>query len=520
MLDSMQFELVKSRTNLKRKSVAVLHVDNWDDYHFVTAFTLVYFDADGDEHDIGWMKIGRTGMVPPAKVQLSNTFEQLGPEYFSLGQRVEYYEELNTLKPEVRDDILDSLNDLAKDLDRFDLVKDEEVVRASLLRTTSPATVKDQFHRVATGGEDRVRFKFRYTPPTEGPNELDFEAVPESVPPSNIHVLIGKNGVGKTRLLNNMSRAFLEESLDSGFGTFLVSHDLDSPRDFTGVVAVAFSAFDSFKPFEKSAGSRGEAYYVRVGLKAGNQDRREEDSDERRPAVAELHDQFGRSIAAIAHMGFVDTWRRAVSLVSSDALLRDMLMTLDLDDLKNRDADIENLKVEDTELYKAASDLFGELSSGHKIVSLTIARLIESVRERTLVLIDEPETHLHPPLLSAFVRSISELMSERNGVAIIATHSPVVVQEIPRSCVWKLQRSGGASTAERPDIETFGENVSVLTRDVFGLEVYRSGFHALISKFIDKGNSFETIRGKFRNQLGSEALFITRALEVSRDRDR
>lgn len=48
------------------------------------------------------------------------------------------------------------------------------------------------------------------------------------------------------------------------------------------------------------------------------------------------------------------------------------------------------------------------------------------------MLIDEPEGHLHPPLLSAFVRALSELLVNRNGVAIIATHSPVVLQEVPR----------------------------------------------------------------------------------------
>lgn len=115
------------------------------------------------------------------------------------------------------------------------------------------------------------------------------------------------------------------------------------------------------------------------------------------------------------------------------------------------------------------SALFGRLSSGHKIVLLTITRLVETVEERSLVLIDEPETHLHPPLLSAFVRSLSGLLINRNGVAIIATHSPVVLQEVPRSCVWKVRRSGRVTEVERPEIETFGENVGILTREVFGL---------------------------------------------------
>nr|WP_279487084.1 AAA family ATPase [Aeromonas veronii] len=81
------------------------------------------------------------------------------------------------------------------------------------------------------------------------------------------------------------------------------------------------------------------------------------------------------------------------------------------------------------------------MSSGHAIVLLTITRLVATVEEKTLVLIDEPESHLHPPLLSAFIRALSELLYDRNGVSIIATHSPVVLQEIPKSCAWKMNRN-------------------------------------------------------------------------------
>src|SRR4029077_1742647 len=111
-----------------------------------------------------------------------------------------------------------------------------------------------------------------------------------------------------------------------------------------------------------------------------------------------------------------------------------------------------------------ATSLFLNLSTGHKIVLLTLTRLVETVEERTLILFDEPESHLHPPLLSAFIRALSDLLIDRNGVAVIATHSPVVLQEVPACCAWKLQRYGGLLEAERPEAETFGENVGVLTR--------------------------------------------------------
>lgn len=133
-------------------------------------------------------------------------------------------------------------------------------------------------------------------------------------------------------------------------------------------------------------------------------------------------------------------------------------------------------------------NIFMSLSSGHAIVLLTLTRLVDLVAEQTLVLFDEPETHLHPPLLSAFVRALSDLLTERNGVAITATHSPVVLQEVPKSCVYKIGRSGSRAQGRRPRIETYGENVGVLTHEIFGLEVMRSGFYAEIKKAVDRFN--------------------------------
>jgi predicted ATP-dependent endonuclease of OLD family len=168
-------------------------------------------------------------------------------------------------------------------------------------------------------------------------------------------------------------------------------------------------------------------------------------------------------------------------------------------------------------LESRAKWLFKHLSSGHKIILLTMTRLVEVVEEKTLVLIDEPEAHLHPPLLSAFVRSLSDLLINRNGVAIIATHSPVVLQEVPRTCVWMLRRSGFKAVAERPESETFGENVGVLTREVFKLEVSQTGFLRLLSEEVAKRGSFETISEHFNQELGAEAKAILRGLIASRD---
>jgi len=164
-----------------------------------------------------------------------------------------------------------------------------------------------------------------------------------------------------------------------------------------------------------------------------------------------------------------------------------------------------------------AINLFDRMSSGHAIVLLTLTKLVETVEEKTLVLLDEPESHLHPPLLSAFTRALSELLVNRNGVAIIATHSPVVLQEVPKSCVSILRRARLILNVDSPENETFAENVGILTREVFGLEVSKSGFHDLLANSVGEGKSFEEIEQEYHYQLGFEGKAILRSMITIRD---
>ncbi|MFQ2311591.1 AAA family ATPase [Aeromonas dhakensis] len=182
----------------------------------------------------------------------------------------------------------------------------------------------------------------------------------------------------------------------------------------------------------------------------------------------------------------------------------------------------ENEQVDSTpfisKLHDEIIDILERLSSGHAIVLFTITKIISKIEEKTLILLDEPEGHLHPPLLSAFIRALSELLFEQNGVAIIATHSPVVLQEVPRTCVWKINRVGDVIIPYRLDIETFGENVGVLTKEVFGLEVINSGYHSLLSKSVSQHMNYQEILMQYDDQLGMEARSVLKSMIINRDR--
>jgi hypothetical protein len=81
-----------------------------------------------------------------------------------------------------------------------------------------------------------------------------------------------------------------------------------------------------------------------------------------------------------------------------------------------------------------------------------------------------------------------------------------------------LRRSGTVSVAERPSIETFGENVGILTREVFGLEVTNAGFHKLLQDAVYNDRlTYKRLLRRFRNQLGAEARAIAKGMIAERD---
>ncbi|MDP0995433.1 hypothetical protein Q6250_29255, partial [Klebsiella pneumoniae] len=57
------------------------------------------------------------------------------------------------------------------------------------------------------------------------------------------------------------------------------------------------------------------------------------------------------------------------------------------------------------------------------------------------------------------------------------------------------------------------ENVGILTREVFGLEVSQTGFHRLISDAVQPGG-YEQAVARFGGRLGGEARSLARALSM------
>lgn len=463
-------------------------------------------DGEGALHQIGQIKIGFVGQkeLVPTMTQIQSPTFILDDTFFSLAESPEFYSNLYKVGKDFATEVLQRLNCVLIDDKAMAIALTQNVYNTSLIRNVNIITLRDQFKRVMSGYSLLTDYNFRFVRNGKGYSDLylDFSVEPESFPPTNIHTIIGRNGLGKTTLLNEMIASIFSGTLSKG-GYF---EDVFAGRInkdyFSTVISIAFSAFDPFHPMnEQRNPNHGTCFYY-IGLKTTIEERIN------RSHVLNMETLHEKCADALYEC-FSDTVKREMWF---DAML-------DLESDENfKELNILGLSdyTSDHVKHECAS-ILGKMSSGHAIVFITITMLIEKLQEKTLVLFDEPESHLHPPLLSALVRIMSNVLLRRNGVAIIATHSPVVVQEVPKSCCWLLTRYGDVTDYSRPEIETFAENVGTITKEVFKLEMEKSGYHKILKSLVEKGFSFEQIVGKFQGQIGFEGKAILMSLIALRD---
>lgn len=104
-----------------------------------------------------------------------------------------------------------------------------------------------------------------------------------------------------------------------------------------------------------------------------------------------------------------------------------------------------------------------DLSSGEKVLLQVVLWLFSASKQGhfpKLLLLDEPDAHLHPSMTTQFLDVISEVLVNRHGVRVImTTHSPSTVALAPEGAVFQLERGASkvAKVVQRSDI------ISVLT---------------------------------------------------------
>lgn len=149
------------------------------------------------------------------------------------------------------------------------------------------------------------------------------------------------------------------------------------------------------------------------------------------------------------------------------------------------------------------------MSSGQNITFYIYLNIIANITKSSLILIDEPETHLHPNAISCSIRFLYELLEQYSSYSIITTHSPLVIQEIPASCIKIFKNIDGKHYTENITMETFGSNISDIINNVFFVDENESNYKKYLIKLCDSGMEYDEILNLFQNNLNLDAkLFL------------
>lgn len=446
--------------NEKPNCYFLLVADNWDDYGHQTIFGLVYF-ANGEKTFIDYVKIGSNKNVVTIK-DLDNEFYYLDSKFVSLGQSETYYNRLKRLFGKMITSVLYSLKDAAFFSEISDEFENLDVFKHSLIRDDEAERV----HRIAkpmvrgVDLENLYSFKYQFLPKyADSVVSVPFNFSSDKYLPQRIIALIGKNGAGKTQLLTSLPIEIAKANSEA-----LTPHK----PIYSKIIAVSYSTFDNFELPKKTS----DFNYVYCGLR--------DDQGNVRTAKGQLQ-KFHNTWKKIDKLKRLDKWKKVIS----------NFLEIELIDLfiKNSPEDPEKLYFDKVGFSKARNSL----SSGQSIVLFVVSEIVANIRLDSLLLFDEPETHLHPNAISQLMNGIAELVVEFESYCIIATHSPIIIQDMFSRDVLVISREENVPSVKNIGVESFGENLSIITEEVFGNRTIPKFYETTIENLVKRFKTYDRV---------------------------
>jgi len=436
----------------------VLVFQQWNDFGHRTLFELFFFGSPHQQARCGYTKIMKRG---DGVTDLPANFQQLDETYCSLGQSVDYYRALAATGAR-GDGILQALNDISRNPRLGQTFSGDQAFKTSLLREAEAFAIWNEGRPASdvllqTKREIRFHMECRL-PGATGPHKLDLQFGDGNGIPDQCVAIIGKNGTGKTQLLRKLADSLCAD--DSS-----VTFSPQRPR-FTRVLTVSYSAFDDFR--KPKALGRGSYEYCGIYNESG-----------RLMTLGKQSEIVRESLGKIQRLRREQVWESAVGKA-----------------LFSRAADA------------CAAARKGEpaqrLGSGELLLLAVLTRVVASIEPQSLVLFDEPELHLHPNAVSGLVQALYDLLEKYNSTAIIATHSPLVLQQIPSKYVRVLDRAGDEPLVRHLAIESFGENLTAITEDIFFAGGEETRYRRVLESLLNK-HSPEEINKLFGGNLSLSA---------------
>lgn len=420
--------------------------DSWDDYGNKVQFHLSYVDSAGSITWFGPVKVLHRISKSSEPIAIAETtklpanFTELGDEFVSLGQDDDYYKRLHKVLGEKVGEVLDALRDIAWSPALATDFEPTATFRNAMMRENGAHRARRFGRSWASGNPVHEKLAFTYVGSIEGADqevEASFAFSRKDPIPGRIVGIIGRNAVGKTRFLASLGADLAQiarasaEKLSEREDRFPDGRPL-----FTRIIAISYSAFDRFRRPKPDRSTS----YVYCGIR----------NDKGGLSRTSLIEKYRQNQQRIRRLGMQDTWTKHMQTIMGD--LSDSLT-------ENLNAEINASDIE--------NEALSLLSSGQSILAHFVTALLAWIQPNSLVLFDEPETHLHPNAVASLFLVLSQILDDHDSYAVIATHSPVVIQEIPAKRVLVFERDGNVTTSKSLSLESFGESVTELTRHVF-----------------------------------------------------
>ncbi len=203
--------------------------------------------------------------------------------------------------------------------------------------------------------------------------------------------------------------------------------------------------------------------------------------------------QFHKAVKRIKLLDRTEEWKKNIEYFVDAEILKEIFKEyndIEIDNLK--DTKIDDLDINE-DITKNFITINKKLSSGQNIILHLISKIVANIRFDSLILFDEPETHLHPNAISQLINTIYELVYKFQSYCIITTHSPLVIQEIFAKNVYVIEKHENILSIRKIGIETFGENLTILTEEVFGNKEIEKQYKKIIDKLVLLGKSYSEI---------------------------
>jgi len=337
-------------------------------------------------------------------------------------------------------------------------------------------------------------------------HEFSFKFDHKAALPKRISVIIGKNGVGKSQTLGRIARSALTgtSELTDGFG--------DRPLINRLLAFAPTNEAESVFPSDKL--KRPLIWYRRFTMNRSRRAKRDDYVSDLVLQVARSPQElagksrwalFEDAISAIANLSqlALTTSEPPHELISLSRLTSGSEQRL-LETFSNIDLKKEPVRVASGEAFP--------LSSGEISFMKFAAQASLHIENGSLLLLDEPETHLHPNFISKFIKLLNNLLSATGSAAIIATHSAYFVREVFREQVNILSiDSENNVISQPPNLRTFGADVGSISYFVFGEDEPSLLASEVIDRILDNNFSWDEIYNDYKDELSLEALNTIRA---------